>query len=167
MNPISVGTAGWSIPKQLLAHFDSTGTHLEKYASEFNGAEINSSFYRDHKPETYEKFDVGSFRNTDNDFVNQCRCKSNFIFLICGFAAAARWPISSFVKSSTYIINPTGDAPKVFGDLFPIAGNSSANINVEFMIEILRFLLIKQFRGHLVLHFHKLFSTCLLDQLKK
>ncbi len=37
-------------------HFDSEGTHLVRYGQKLNCAEINSSFYREHKPETYRKW---------------------------------------------------------------------------------------------------------------
>lgn len=51
-----VGTAGWNIPEFLKPSFAPIGTHLQRYAKEFNCVEINSSFYRDHKPETYVKW---------------------------------------------------------------------------------------------------------------
>jgi uncharacterized protein YecE (DUF72 family) len=53
---VYIGTAGWNIPKLLSEDFLGDGTHLERYARVFNCVEINSSFYRDHKPETYEKW---------------------------------------------------------------------------------------------------------------
>jgi len=56
MNEIFIGTAGWSIPTQLKNKFNSEGTHLVRYASTFNCVEINSSFYREHKHETYIKW---------------------------------------------------------------------------------------------------------------
>lgn len=51
-----VGTAGWSIPKASSFAFPSEGTSLSRYASCFNGAEINSTFYRSHRPSTYERW---------------------------------------------------------------------------------------------------------------
>ena len=53
---IFIGTAGWSIPTYLKPKFPSIGTHLQRYAQVFNCVEINSSFYRDHKPDTYAKW---------------------------------------------------------------------------------------------------------------
>ncbi|WP_246849209.1 DUF72 domain-containing protein [Rubellimicrobium arenae] len=53
---IRIGTAGWSIPKETAARFPATGTHLERYGRVFGGVEINSSFYRRHKPSTYERW---------------------------------------------------------------------------------------------------------------
>ncbi len=38
------------------ANFVSQGTHLERYAQTFNSCEINSSFYRPHKPETWSRW---------------------------------------------------------------------------------------------------------------
>jgi uncharacterized protein YecE (DUF72 family) len=54
--PIRVGSAGWSIPRQAADHFVSGGNHLERYSQEFNACEINSSFYRPHKKETWERW---------------------------------------------------------------------------------------------------------------
>jgi uncharacterized protein YecE (DUF72 family) len=53
---IRVGTAGWGIPKSLAADFSGPGSHLQRYARGFNAVEINSSFYRSHKPETYARW---------------------------------------------------------------------------------------------------------------
>src|SRR3712207_7960 len=54
--PIRIGTAGWSIPKEHAAPFPALGSHLERYAAVFNAVEINSSFYRPHRPATYERW---------------------------------------------------------------------------------------------------------------
>lgn len=51
-----VGCAGWSLPKADAAHFPVEGSHLERYAAVFPAVEINSSFYRPHRPETYAKW---------------------------------------------------------------------------------------------------------------
>lgn len=51
-----IGTAGWSIPKCLHAELRRGGTHLQDYSRKFNAVEINSSFYRDHKPDTYARW---------------------------------------------------------------------------------------------------------------
>jgi uncharacterized protein YecE (DUF72 family) len=56
---IFIGTAGWSIPSGEAARFPDQGTHLERYAQVFNGVEINSSFYRPHRPATYERWAAG------------------------------------------------------------------------------------------------------------
>ncbi|TNC63993.1 DUF72 domain-containing protein [Rubellimicrobium roseum] len=53
---IRVGTAGWSIPKEVAAAFPTEGSHLERYAQVFPGVEINSSFYRPHRVATYERW---------------------------------------------------------------------------------------------------------------
>ena len=55
-NPIFVGTASWSLPRQQQWAFPPDGTHLQRYASRFNAVEINSSFYRPHRPATYGKW---------------------------------------------------------------------------------------------------------------
>jgi uncharacterized protein YecE (DUF72 family) len=51
-----IGTAGWNVPGIHARNFDSEGTHLVRYGQKLNCAEINSSFYREHKPETYRKW---------------------------------------------------------------------------------------------------------------
>jgi uncharacterized protein YecE (DUF72 family) len=56
MKNIYIGTAGWSIPGIHAQHFAAEGTHLIRYAGKLNCAEINSCFYREHKPETYRKW---------------------------------------------------------------------------------------------------------------
>jgi len=53
---VFIGTAGWSIPRESAARFPGEGTHLERYARQLNAVEINSSFYRAHKPETYARW---------------------------------------------------------------------------------------------------------------
>src|SRR5687767_10681630 len=53
---IFIGTAGWSIPRASAHRFAEEGTHLERYARGFAGAEINSSFHRPHSPATYAKW---------------------------------------------------------------------------------------------------------------
>jgi uncharacterized protein YecE (DUF72 family) len=51
-----VGCASWSLSRLDRAHFPEDGSHLERYAALFNAAEINSSFYKPHKPATYERW---------------------------------------------------------------------------------------------------------------
>ncbi len=51
-----VAIAGWSIRKEHAELFASEGSHLQRYASRFAAVEINSSFYRSHKRETYERW---------------------------------------------------------------------------------------------------------------
>lgn len=55
-NPLFIGTAGWSLPREQMPAFPPEGTHLQRYASRFNAVEINSSFYRPHRPATYLKW---------------------------------------------------------------------------------------------------------------
>lgn len=54
--PIRVGCAGWSVPKEHGARFPAEGTHLARYAARFPAAEINSSFYKPHRPTTYARW---------------------------------------------------------------------------------------------------------------
>ncbi len=54
-----IGTAGWSIPKQHAGAFAGVGSHLERFARHLPAVEINSSFYRPHRPATYERWAAG------------------------------------------------------------------------------------------------------------
>lgn len=54
--PFLIGTAGWSIASRHAAAFPGAGTHLERYAARLACVEINSSFYRPHRPETYARW---------------------------------------------------------------------------------------------------------------
>lgn len=61
----AVGTAGWSIPALHAHAFPQSGSHLERYARQLPVVEINSTFYRPHKPTTYERWSASvppSFR---------------------------------------------------------------------------------------------------------
>jgi len=51
-----IGTAGWSIPAVAKSSFVAEGTNLARYAKRFLAVEINSSFYRPHKRETYARW---------------------------------------------------------------------------------------------------------------
>lgn len=48
-----IGTAGWSIPRAMAEGFRGDGSHLARYAGVLHCAEINTSFYRSHRPEVY------------------------------------------------------------------------------------------------------------------
>ena len=50
-----IGCAGWNIPTSI---FDSPneGSRLEQYAGIFSAVEINSSFYRSHRAQTYARW---------------------------------------------------------------------------------------------------------------
>ncbi|MBP2312032.1 DUF72 domain-containing protein [Azospirillum soli] len=56
MPEIRIGCAGWSIPKLSAPAFPVEGSHLERYARVFPSVEVNSSFYRPHKPETWARW---------------------------------------------------------------------------------------------------------------
>ena len=53
---LRVGTAGWTVPRAVSSHFNSTGTHLQRFARLVLATEINSSFYRSHARSTYERW---------------------------------------------------------------------------------------------------------------
>ncbi len=51
-----VGCAGWSLPREYADGFPVGGTHLVRYAGRFPAVEVNSSFYRPHRPATYARW---------------------------------------------------------------------------------------------------------------
>src|SRR4051812_3544393 len=52
MPKVHIGTAGWAIPRRVANQFPAEGSALERYASRFSAAEINSTFHRSHRPQT-------------------------------------------------------------------------------------------------------------------
>lgn len=53
---IRIGTAGWTIPTREAEAFPEEGSSLERYAGRFACAEINSSFHRSHRPDTWRRW---------------------------------------------------------------------------------------------------------------
>lgn len=51
-----VGCAGWSLGREHLLAFPTQGTHLQRYAAILGSVEINSSFYRPHRRQTYARW---------------------------------------------------------------------------------------------------------------
>jgi len=56
MRSVRVGTAGWGIPRATADSFPGDGSHLRRYARVLDCAEINTSFYRSHRPEVYARW---------------------------------------------------------------------------------------------------------------
>ena len=53
---VRVGCAGWSIPKEHAGRFSEADSHLVRYARRLPAVEVNSSFYRSHRPSTYARW---------------------------------------------------------------------------------------------------------------
>jgi uncharacterized protein YecE (DUF72 family) len=53
---IRIGTAGWTIPTAAAGAFPSGGSSLERYSERFDCAEINSSFHRSHRLDTWRRW---------------------------------------------------------------------------------------------------------------
>jgi uncharacterized protein YecE (DUF72 family) len=53
---IRIGTADWTIPARSAAAFPAEGSSLQRYCARFGCAEINSSFHRSHRPETWRRW---------------------------------------------------------------------------------------------------------------
>lgn len=56
MHPIHIATAGWSVSSRWAGAAPGPGTHLERYARAMPAVEIDSSFYRPHRPATYARW---------------------------------------------------------------------------------------------------------------
>ncbi len=62
---LHIGTAGWALPEAERARFGDGPSILARYATRLNAVEINSSFYRPHRPSTYARWATsvpGDFR---------------------------------------------------------------------------------------------------------
>jgi uncharacterized protein YecE (DUF72 family) len=53
---IRIGTAGWSLASAFRPAFPAEGTQLARYARVLTGVEINSSFYRSHRRDLYQRW---------------------------------------------------------------------------------------------------------------
>lgn len=53
---VRIGVAGWSLPKGHSVCFPVEGSHLARYSARFPAVEINSSFYKPHRPMTYARW---------------------------------------------------------------------------------------------------------------
>lgn len=53
---LRIGTAGWSIPRAVAEAFPADGSGLQRYAARFDAAEINTTFYRSHRADTFARW---------------------------------------------------------------------------------------------------------------
>ncbi|HYO92869.1 MAG TPA: DUF72 domain-containing protein [Polyangiaceae bacterium] len=53
---VYVGTAGWALPKPHAHAFPEGGSQLARYAQRFPMVEINSTFWRRHRPATFQRW---------------------------------------------------------------------------------------------------------------
>lgn len=51
-----VATAAWSVPRSVADRFPQDGSVLERYAAVLKGVEINSTFQRRHRPDTFARW---------------------------------------------------------------------------------------------------------------
>jgi uncharacterized protein YecE (DUF72 family) len=51
-----IGCAGWTLHRESVAEIPGPGTLLERYGRSFPAVEINTTFYRAHRPETFERW---------------------------------------------------------------------------------------------------------------
>lgn len=89
-----MGTAGWTLPRDVRARFDGEGTQLERYARRFSCVEINSSFYRPHRAATYERWS----RSVPDDFRFALKVPKA-ITHACRFVDVAE-PLARFLEES-------------------------------------------------------------------
>ena len=53
---VRIGTAGWSVSSEVRHRFGPAASGLVRYATRLGAAEVNSSFYRPHRPATYGRW---------------------------------------------------------------------------------------------------------------
>ena len=53
---VRIGCAGWTIPPHSVRLFGDGESHLARYATRFDVVEINSSFHRPHRLDTYQRW---------------------------------------------------------------------------------------------------------------
>src|ERR1700733_6814964 len=51
-----IATAGWSVPRQFASLASRDGSGLQRYAGVLGATEINSTFWRRHRPKTFERW---------------------------------------------------------------------------------------------------------------
>ena len=56
MTSLRIGTAGWALPRAVASAFPAEGSGLQRYAGRFDAVEINTTFYRPHRPQTFERW---------------------------------------------------------------------------------------------------------------
>lgn len=61
---VRIGTAGWGIPRAIAHAFDGDGPQLERYANVLGCTEINTTFSRIHRPDTFKRWAM----STPEDF---------------------------------------------------------------------------------------------------
>jgi uncharacterized protein YecE (DUF72 family) len=79
---IRIGCAGWSIARELAGRFSGEGSHLVRYSGKLPAVEINTSFYRPHRPATYARWAATvppEFRfaaKVPRDITHRCRLEN-------------------------------------------------------------------------------------------
>jgi len=53
---LRIGTAAWALPREVRDTFPPGASNLARYAGRLDATEINSSFYRPHRPATYQRW---------------------------------------------------------------------------------------------------------------
>jgi uncharacterized protein YecE (DUF72 family) len=53
---LRIGTAGWTVPRAVADQFPPAGSSLERYTAQFCVTEINSSFHRFHRVQTWARW---------------------------------------------------------------------------------------------------------------
>jgi uncharacterized protein YecE (DUF72 family) len=56
MTGFRIGTAAWALPRDVRHRFPEGRSNLHRYAGLFDAVEINTSFYRPHRPATYQRW---------------------------------------------------------------------------------------------------------------
>lgn len=51
-----IATAGWNVPTELAQQLSVSGSHLERHGQLLGAVEINTTFYRNHRDSTFERW---------------------------------------------------------------------------------------------------------------
>ena len=113
-----IGTAGWSIPKQYARELSLIGTHLERYSQVLSCAEVNSTFYRSHRPSTWKKW-VESVPESFRFSVKAPKAITHEANLICGSE-----PLKTFLAEENTLGTKLGPI------LFQLPPKTAFNANV-------------------------------------
>lgn len=95
VTPMFVGCAGWNLRKETADDFPTAGTHLQRYAARLNAVEINSSFYRPHRRQTYERWSS----STPRDFRFAVKMPKHITHQLCLIGADAQ--IEAFLDQTS------------------------------------------------------------------
>ncbi len=133
---LRIGTAGWNIPLTLRDYFHTGSSHLEGYSQVFNAVEINTSFHKPHKKNTYERWALAT--------------PSDFQFAVKMYKQITH--VNRLVDSEIYIDSFLGEVSGLQNKLGPLLIQLPPSLDFELEIAESFFNLLRtKFNGRVVL----------------